>query len=297
MKILITGATGFIGRSLTRSLVDGGKEIFGIVRRAEDLSILRDLGAKGYNDSGNDVDMLSFFSDTKFDGVVHLATHYVSEHTTEDIRKLVESNILYPTRVLEAASLSGVKWFVNTGTFAQNLGNDSYNPLNLYAASKQAFEVMSKHYSEMNFVTLKLNATYGPGDNRDKIFNAWSRATVSEEVLDMSPGDQSLDMVYIDDVVSAFESMIELMDGDRQRRFDRRCFSILSGKAVTLRDMASIFSKVSGKPLRIRWGAKPYRKRESMQSFEGYESVPGWAGVVSLEDGIRKIINIKGDTA
>jgi len=293
MRILLTGVTGFIGRNLAKRLVSNGAEVYGIVRNDKSVPD----GVIRYHDNGSDTDMISFFKKNRPDGVIHLATHYVADHKTEDVPRLVESNILFPTRILEAASLSGVRWFINTGTFAQNFDNKERNPLSLYASTKQSFEELAVYYSKytgIDFVTLKLHSAYGPGDSRGKIFNEWLRISDTEEIFPMSPGDQLVDMVYIDDVVSAFTRMVDLLESDSDRKFNNKCYGILSRDSITLRGIASVFERVSGKRLNIEWGGKPYRAREVMQPIGYFESVPGWHTKVSMEEGMSRVLSCLG---
>lgn len=135
------------------------------------------------------------------DGVVHLASQFIAEHTSEDIEGLIVSNILYGTYILDASIQADVQWFLNTGTFWQHYHGSSYDPVNLYAATKQAFEDIAKFYVEahdLRFCTLKLCDTYGPGDTRQKIFNLFERSEASGEVIEMSAGEQLIDIVHVD---------------------------------------------------------------------------------------------------
>ena len=147
-----------------------------------------------------------------FDGVVHLASLFMASHRSEDVLPLLTSNILFATRLLDAAVRSGVQWFVNTGTAWQHYEGRGYSPVNLYAATKQAFESLAQYYVEahgLRFVTLALGDTYGPGDTRSKLLNLWCRIAKAGTPLDMSAGLQKIDLVYVSDVAEAFQCAVE----------------------------------------------------------------------------------------
>lgn len=294
MKILITGIAGFIGKHLSKRLLNDRHSIYVIIRKQSVKDKLEQNNIKYFIDNNSAEDFKKYFENEKFDGVIHLASCFIVEHKHEQIDELINSNLLFATRILEAAVKPGVKWFINTGTFWQHYENRVYSPVNLYAATKQAFESVAKYYmetSEIIFVTLKLNDTYGPDDTRPKIFNLWKKAAESGETLDMSPGEQIIDITYIDDVVDAYMRMIELLENDTTKTFKGKSFAVSSGRPVKLKDLAEIFTKVTNKKLNINWGERPYREREVMIPWNKGENVPGWSPKVSLEEGISKLFN------
>jgi nucleoside-diphosphate-sugar epimerase len=201
-------------------------------------------------------------------GIVHLATHFVAEHRSEDINQLLDANIKFGCQLLEMAKTLDISWFLNTGTFWQHYDGDQYNPVNLYAATKQAFEDIARYYAithELRFCTLKLCDTYGPGDTRKKIFNLWESVAKTGEVLEMSPGDQLIDIVHVDTVVEAFLKLIKMLESEACRKKNMETYYVSSGEEITLRDLANRYQETHNVTLNIKWGAKPYRRREVMK--------------------------------
>ena len=181
MKILLTGTKGFIGKNLVTKLIECGHNIHILVREGSDTScITEDVNIYLHNGDVNE--LVKLFKKEKFDGVIHLASLFLSSHNPNDLSKLIASNIQLGTELLEASKSSKVVWFVNTGTFWQNYQNEDYNPVNLYAATKEAFENIAKFFTETSnlvFVTIKLNDTFGPNDTREKVFNLWTKMSQS----------------------------------------------------------------------------------------------------------------------
>ena len=291
MKLLLTGVTGFIGRHLTKRLLGDGCKVCVIIRNKENKAKLEESHIKCFVDDNSNEWLFDLFKREKFDGVIHLASCFIVEHKMEDVHNLINSNVLFAARILEASSRTRVNWFINTGTLWQHYENRDYSPVNLYAATKQAFEVIARFYIEaypLNFVTLQLSDTYGREDPRPKILNLWSKIADTKEMLPMSAGRQLIDMVYIDDVVSAYVKMIRLLEKDAARRFNGKIFSVSSGNPISLRELAGLFSQTTDKNLNIKWAARPYRKREVMVPWNKGRRVPGWTPRVSLEEGIAR---------
>ncbi|MFA5997322.1 MAG: NAD(P)-dependent oxidoreductase [Candidatus Paceibacterota bacterium] len=292
MKILISGSTGFIGKHLTEKLLEKNDDVCVVIRPSTDKNSLNKK-VRVYVFDNNVNELISYLKKEQFDGVIHLASLFLAQHKTEDIPELINSNVLLGTALLEAASKSNVTWFINTGTFWQHYKNKKYSPVNLYAATKQAFESIAQYYietSSINFVTIKLSDTFGPLDTRQKILNLLLKISKTGEKLDMSPGNQLIDISYIDSVIDGYLRMIDLLSKDAKRSMNGKSFVVSSGKPVSLRKLAAIFEKVSNKKLNINWGGKEYRQREVMVPWGKGVKIPGWKPGVSLEKAIRNTI-------
>lgn len=294
MKLFITGGSGFIGGKLIKLLCDKNISVTACLRKGSKSEALQNSGAQIYIDSGRNEDLLEHLIKNSYDGIIHLATCYVAEHGADDIEKLVESNILFSLRILDASAKAGIKWFLNVGTFWQNYNNADYCPVNLYAATKQAFHTLALFYIEttdISFVTVKLNDTYGPGDTRPKIFNFWKKLADSGEELAMSPGEQLIDIVHVDDAVKGLFIMIELLENKNTdlKDYNNREFVISSNNPLKLKHLAELFEKAIGKRLNIKWGGREYRSREVMIPYDQGTPIPGWKPEKSLEEGIREL--------
>lgn len=288
MNILVTGVTGFIGMNLLKALNDK-YVVYVLVRPTTDLSKVSTEHIFVFDD--NIVELSNYLRTNKIRGIVHLASLYITQHQPMQIKDLILSNVYLGAALLEAAVEANVKWFLNTGTIWQNYIPDSqeYCPVNLYAATKQAFIDMAKYYteiSELKFCTLKLCDTYGPDDTRPKILTLFKRIAETGETLDMSPGEQLIDLVYIDDVVDGFEHLILMLENDACIKND---YVLSSGHPIRLKDLASMYEEITGKVLNINWGGRRYKQREVM--------IPWQEGNVlfKIDRDMRKVlINIIG---
>lgn len=289
MNILITGATGFIGKNLIDQLIPE-HNLFVIVKESSELNFRESV--QTFLFENNIYELSQWIKSNNIDGVIHLASLFIAQHKTEDIRPLIDSNVYFGTALLEALTGSSIKWFVNTGTIWQNRVHDSveYNPVNLYAATKQAFISIAEFYAQRDsyqFVTLKLCDTFGKNDTRRKIFNLFKQYSQSGETLQMSPGDQEMDVLYIDDIISGFSTLISLIN---KNLTSEKEYVLSSGKRFSLKQLATIFSEVSGKPLFLKWGGLPYRKNEVMIPWEKGTILSHWEPKVDIYTGIKRFM-------
>lgn len=291
MKILITGATGYIGSNLIKRLLNTQNEIYTIVRPSSKLNFINEIINKIdiFEYDKNIKNLTNYFNEINPDIVIHLASLFISEHKTENIDDLIESNITFGTHILEAMLKSGVKKIINTGTSWQHYNNEEYNPVCLYASTKEAFEKILEYYVEsenFNAITLKLFDTYGPNDKRNKIINLLNKIAKTGETLDMSAGEQYLDLVYIDDVVEAYMKVIELIE---KGNIKHKKYFVSSAKQISLKELVNLFEKINNIKLNINWGKRVYRKREVMKLYDKGDLVPDWKSDISIEKGLEKI--------
>lgn len=290
---LITGGTGFIGSQVARQLVKNGWNVQVITRPKSDLSqldgILESLTIHEHD--GTTERMFSILQTAKPDIVFHLASLNKSNHTSDDVVHMLNSNIVFSTQLVEAMLDSGVHYLVNTGTCLQHFENRDYSPTCLYAATKQAFQDIVTFYAEttpLQAVTLKLSNSYGPNDIRPRIISLLQKTAKSNETLRLSPGEQLLDLVYIDDIVDAYliaaDALLTGQIGNNQ------AYTITSQNPIRLKDLVKVFEKLIGTQLPIDWGARPYYSRETMIPWNIGNRLPNWEAKIGFEEGINRLL-------
>lgn len=293
MNILITGINGFIGKNLSKNLMDTPNKVFAVLRRSSDLYFVNKNRIPYFVFEDNIEKFTKFIIDNEIKGVIHLATLFIKDHKSEDIRDLISSNVLFGCYVLEASVKAGVTWFINTGTSWQHYNSQDYCPANLYAATKQSFEDIAKFYcatSSIVFLTIKLSETFGQNDTRPKILNLLSRIAKTHQVLKMSPGEQIIEITHIDNVVDFYIEIIKALDSERGATLNQKNLSPKVAKRLTLKELVGYFENELGQKLNIEWGGQPYREREIMIPWDNSESLPGWKEKISLQEGIKRFI-------
>ncbi|MDW7973330.1 MAG: NAD(P)-dependent oxidoreductase [Thermodesulfovibrio sp.] len=298
MRILITGATGFVGSNIARRLVKEGFDVHIVIRQTSNLELISDVkeNLNIHIHDGTTEGIIEIVRLSNPEVVFHLASLFIVEHKANDIDNIIRSNILFGTQLLEAMKQIGIDKMINTGTCWQHFNNQDYNPVNLYAATKQAFEDILKFYVEttlLRVITLKLFDTYGPNDKRPKIINLLKKAAKENTVLEMSPGEQLIDLVYIDDVVEAYMIALDRLLNNKVKHHE--VYAVSSGNPVSLRKIVEIYEEICGKKLNIQWGKRPYRIREVMTPWNRGAKLEGWEPKVSLYDGLKKILIADGN--
>ncbi len=292
---LLTGATGFIGSHLAARLKHHKCDTHAIIRSDSNAAALRQfLGDDHVHlHDGTIAGMLAIVERAQPRIIFHMASHFLAQHRSEDVSQLIRSNIEFAAQLAEAAAVKRIPGFINTGTVWQHFNDETFNPVNLYAATKQAFADILLFYTESNAfhaLTLELFDTYGPADARPKLFSALRQAAQSGEPLAMSSGAQFLDLVYIDDVIDAYlAAAARLGSGAGQ---PSETFSVSSGHPRRLREVVELWSQIMQRPLNVNWSARPHRPREVMVPWSRGTALPGWQPRISLEDGIRKMESI-----
>lgn len=292
MKLFITGATGFIGNNITKSRLSSGDTITALVRPESNLSLLPET-VSHYIYNGEYDQLYRFLEREKFDGIIHLAAHNKMEHVGSDISKFIESNIRIGTELIDAATKLEVPWFINTSSHAQHYEDQTYSAVNLYAVTKQAFEDVTKYYAETSntiVVSLTLFDTFGSGDTRSKIIPLLIKTAQTGEELQLSPGEQILDISPIENVVSGYNTLIDLLNSPNGKKLTGSSFALTSKERLSLRDLVALFEKLSGQKLNINFGGRPYRDREIMIPWKDGTSIPVWKAPITLRQGLENVI-------
>ncbi|MCU1284851.1 MAG: NAD-dependent dehydratase [Acidobacteriales bacterium] len=295
---LVTGGTGFIGSHLVRQLLTNGWNVHVVTRPESNQAVLSDIVSKLqiHVYDGTTQTLQAAFKTTEPDVVFHLGSLFLADHQPADVEHLIQSNVLFGTQVLEAMTGSNCPPIVNVGTSWQNYQNSEYDPVCLYAATKQAFESVLTFYTQAKGVratTLKLFDTYGPDDPRPKLFSALRTASRNRTPLELSPGEQLLNLVYIDDVVQAFLLAAERLKNRNHSEMASNTYAVSANSTISLRDLVSLYVRVTNTEIDARWGARPYRNREVLVPWNKGMVVPNWIPRVEIEEGIRRTEGIQ----
>jgi len=296
MKVLLTGGTGFLGSYIYKELLDRGHEPVILARSPGAGQYLTALGladarrealAPDYSNLGAIVESHAP------DVVIHVAAHSRGGESDEDLRQYIDSNVVMGSLLLNAMRERAVSAFVNCGTSWQYGNDGNYEPFNFYAATKQAFEDIIRHYcmDGMRSITLRVYDTFGPFDNRNRILDLLIDAALSRNPLKMSPGEQKIHFVDVRDVASAF-----VLAAERAAALPRcaqEVYGVISEAPVPLKSAAEVVGDVLGLAPPIEFGGRPYREREVMDPYSGCDTVPGWVPQRSLRDTLREVIDLR----
>ena len=280
MKILLTGASGFLGSHLAKSFIESGYEVHALIRKTSNLRRLSAYEDKLKLHCIEDGIEKAFSVNSPYKAVVHTATCYGRNGETEI--EIFNANLKFPLELLERCAFFHTDTFFNTDTVL-------YKYLNSYALSKKQFVEWGKQFAsqdKIKFCNIKLEHMYGPGDDESKfttyIINSCKN---NVPVIKLTPGEQKRDFIYIDDVISAFQLLLKSAD---LKRFDD--FELGSGEAISIKSFIEAVHTVTESKSVLDFTAYSYRDNEAMNSRANIKKLidKGWQLEVTLLDGINK---------
>lgn len=286
-NILITGATGFIGEHTANYLKVNGYNVHALVRPNSNITYIAENIAI-YTYCGNIEELANYIAEKEISIVLHIASMFVAEHDQNQIGILVDSNIKFGMELLEAMRIAGIKCFINTSSTWQHFDSNSsnYNPTNLYAATKEAFEKVIDYYvnvQDFKSITLTIYDSYGPNDRRGKFISLLNKFADEQIELLVSQGEQEIALTHIKDIVNAYRIAIERIGNTK----GHERYALKPAEVYTLKQIVNFFEKQSGKKLNINWGARPYRKREVMKVWNCGQVLPNWEPKIDLAQGFK----------
>ena len=246
-KILLTGSSGFIGSEILDQL--SKNNIIYITQRnkkkvSKNNQNIKNIYFKNY-------DNLNFkLSNLKIDIVIHCATHYVKNHTSKDIKKLSESNILFGNIILENLKIMNVKKFIYFTTTWENYNSIKKNYFNLYAVYKSIFrEIISyykKNLSYIKFYNLSISDTFGSFDKRKKIINLLKLNYKKNKSTKIISKNLYLNLLNVEDIVEALKILIK-------KSYKSKDYILKNSKSYSVKEIIDKINKTSKKKIKIQW--------------------------------------------
>jgi len=295
MKILITGATGFVGKTLIPFLVSHGyANVCLFIRNPEKADRLFGHFQLPYINH-HDEDWREQVVSYNPDAVIHMATLFTGRSDADVSAKIIETNVLLTTLLLEALSHTDCRHFINVGTFTEFLyGNEQYFANNLYSASKTAVRPIIQYFqtqSKWNWVNVIVYTPYGRRNEQKKVIDFMADALGSAEPVKFSMGLQVLDFIHVDDMADFFYTLLQRLCTLTAPYYQ---FHLGTGRGHSLRDVGKVMEQISQSKLNAIWGGYPYRPYDTMYAVapiaKNIEFL-NWQAKISLEEGIRIYLN------
>ena len=220
------------------------------------------------------------------------------EEFLADVPKLILANIQFASQMLDAIcrvnnGAHKIKGVVNTGSYQQYF-NQAKGVLNLYGATKGAFEQLAAYYNDrfgLAFTTLALFDIYGPRDWRIKLLPAIRDAQSSGAVLDLPKNDLVMNFVHSDDAVVCFLCAAKELIANPQD-VNMKNYAVRAVADIRISEIVQLFEKIGERPLQTNWGKWAAPDREIEIPWQG-PPFPGWQPKISLENGIWQLIESK----
>ena len=236
MKVLVTGAAGFIGFHLTLALLERGDEVVGVDNlndyydpqlKQDRLDVINSHARSNAftflkEDIADRAAMAALFTEYSFDVVVNLAAQAGVRYSLENPNAYVDSNLVGFVNILEGCRHSEVRHLVyasSSSVYGMNVKQPFSvedrvdHPISLYAATKKSNELMAHTYSHLFSIPttgLRFFTVYGPYGRPDMAYYKFTKAIMSGDPIDVyNNGDMKRDFTYIDDIISG---VVRVMD-------------------------------------------------------------------------------------
>ena len=312
---LITGASGYIGYHLAKHAANSGLEVSVLGRISSNFRDLESFGVRVFRTRGNFAEIGDAVEASGATCILHLAGEGKGSHEAADIPSMIEANVTFGTLLIEAAIQAGCKRLVSAGTYWEYGDSKPTSPLtsqaedaasspnSLYAACKASFTRVAQYASQyrgLEWKQLVLYDVYGPRDWREKLLprlikqafpprsplsptSPTSTNTTHESpAIGLSPGEQFMDFVHVDDVVNAFMHASQQML--RGVEFPTFC-GVRSERLMTLREAVGLLEVAMNVKLNVHWGKHPYMNTQIFNPFL-VPVLPGWQASKKFPDGI-----------
>ena len=312
MKVLVTGAAGFIGMHVAQRLLARGDAVVGVdnLNTYYDPQLKKDRLAQLLPQPGFRFERLDLaereaveglFERERFDGIVHLAAQPGVRYSLVNPHAYIDSNIVGFMNVLEGCRHHRTGHLVYASSSSVYGGNTKMpyserdnvdHPVSLYAATKKSNELMAHTYShlfELPTTGLRFFTVYGPWGRPDMALFSFTKAIVEGRAIDVyNHGEMVRDFTYIDDIA---EGVVRVLDRAPQGRAPYRVFNIGNSDPVPL--MRYIEAIESALGIKARKNFLPMQKGEVLATFADVSELAEWTGFrpgTGVEQGVRRFV-------
>lgn len=293
IDILISGATGFLGRNLVPLLYEDSdlstKRIGILVRDKKKAGTI-------FQDKYPNIHILDIIpSNIKVDTFLHLAAYLTSKDNINSAKELIQSNIIFPTECLIKLENAELSNFINTGTFAEyHYNDDTLDPTYLYSASKTAFRSFLNYFSEKNnfkIVHVIPYTIYGYDPNKEKVIDLIIKYHIENMKVSFSDGNQLFDYIHVTDVAKLYVKLLKRISSIK----NNQTLHLGTGIPTSLRDIENYVCDIINKPSSIIWGKGSGRSRDTVKAVAEISELGALLGYlprIGIREGIEGLIEL-----
>lgn len=301
-RVLVTGASGFIGSHVVRRLVEQGAEVHGLTSTVSAVYPVRlvPLRERITLHEGNLIDrsaMDAVGDKVRPEYVLHLGAFTHVGKSWQRVDECVQANVQGTVNLLQALARFEPRRFVYTGT-SEIYGDTGVpfredarvNPISPYSVTKYAGERFCRMFHQSygwSIVMLRPFNVYGPGQTPDRIVPEIIVRALRREELKMTEGHQTREFNFVEDIADGFvlAATAPAVDGE--------ILNLGCGEELSMRHVAQTILDIMGNPIEPQFGALPERPTEIHRMFSDStkaRAALGWSPRHSLAQGLEKTI-------
>ncbi|MGN6473300.1 MAG: NAD-dependent epimerase/dehydratase family protein [Mycobacteriales bacterium] len=302
-RVLVTGASGFIGSHLTRRLVADGAEVHALTSTVSSVYPARLLDIRDsirlHEASLDDRGAMELVAgEVRPEYVFHLGAYTHVGKSWNRVDECIQVNIQGTVNLLMAVERHGFTRFINTGT-SEIYGDievpfredATVHPVSPYSVSKHAAEEYCRLFADarsLPVVRVRPFNAFGPMQSPDRVIPEIISRAVQKQPLKMTQGMQTREFNYVEDLADGFVALATApgIDGD--------LFNLGCGREVSMREVATTILRLMGDPITPEFGALPERPIEIYRMHADVTKTRdrvGWTSKVSLEEGLQRTID------
>ena len=312
MRILVTGAAGFIGSHLAERLMARGDDVVGLdnfdafyARAIKERNLAALAASPRFSLVEGDVrapaDLERAFGPPRPDAVVHLAALAGVRPSLAEPARYADVNVLGTVRVVEAARAHGIGRVVFASS-SSVYGADSQppfnetdpcvRPLSPYASTKRAAELglyTAHHLYGLDVTCLRFFTVYGPRQRPDLAIHKFARLILAGRPIELyGDGSTSRDYTWIDDVI---DGVVAAIDEQGRGAPAFRIYNLGGSRTTTLLGLVELLWRALGRQPVIEWKPEqPGDMKRTLADLTIVGKALGYAPRVSIEDGIPRIV-------
>ncbi|MCX6815406.1 MAG: NAD-dependent epimerase/dehydratase family protein [Candidatus Aenigmarchaeota archaeon] len=298
-RVLITGATGFVGACLSRELISHGDEVHVMTRKTSNLWRIKDIFPDLNVHTGDILDITSLESAVKSDKpdvIYHMAT-YGGYHFQKDRENIIKTNLTGILNLLKVCPKS-LDMFVNTGSSSEyGIKNhpiketDSLEPVSFYASSKAAATLLCQTWSkeeDVPLVTFRPFSIYGYFEGSTRLIPQTIFSCMAKKRPVVNTPKAVRDFIFVEDVTRAYRTAAKKLGKSRGE-----IINLGSGRQHNVLDVTNKIIRISGSAL------KPLIKKEKRWDHEPScwvadtskaKKMLGWRTENTIEEGLKKTV-------
>ncbi len=308
-RYLVTGAAGFIARAVIQRLAEAGHTVVGVDNlndsydpRLKEWRLQQLASFSRFSFIKDDICRVGFFQDLSrnqpaFDGVIHLAARAGVRQAVEIPDVYLQTNAAGTLNLLEWCRKGGSKKLVMASTSSIYGANpplptteeaDSCHPLQIYAASKKAAEVMAytyHHLYDLDTTIVRFFTVYGPAGRPDMVMFRFTRwVTEGDEVMITGDGNQMRGFTYLDDIADGVIKALKPVGYE--------IINLGGHETITINDLLQRIETLVGKKANVQYIARhPADVDANWADVTKARQLLGWEPLVSLDAGIAQMVN------
>ena len=299
-RVLITGATGFVGSNLVRMALKEGSDVHIITRTKSDKWRIDDVSTyiTDYNSDLLDYKRLDdIVSIIRPDIIYHTATYGGKPNQRETIR-IVQTNLIGTINLIKACMKFSFDLFVNTGSSSEYgikekpmMEEDLLEPVNDYGVSKSAATQYCRAIAkteELPIVTLRLFSPYGSYEGSTRLIPSVILSCLRRNKPRISSPNFVRDFVHIKDVLDAYEKLIDIP------QLSGEILNIGSGKQCTIEEVANKIIELLGNCVELETGMAqrwPNEPKKWEADISKANDILAWKPKYDLENGLAETIS------